>query len=40
MERHEILARLYLLDSIFAIFAGRDCGNPLFLLTGTSQNRL
>ena len=35
-----ILARLHPLDSIFAIFAGPDRGNPLYLLTGALQNRL
>ena len=34
------LPRLYLLDSIFAIFAGPNRGNPLYLLTGASRNRL
>jgi formate/nitrite transporter FocA (FNT family) len=34
------LARLHLLDWIFAIFAGPERGNPLYLLTGSCQYRL
>jgi hypothetical protein len=35
-----MLTGLHLLDSIFAIFAERDRDNPLYVLTGTSQNGL
>jgi hypothetical protein len=34
------LPRLHLLDWIFAIFAGPERGNPLYLLTGSCQYRL